>query len=497
MRRFAPYSGILVAAILGFAGTTHAADLSPRDGVVKKAPPRSAATTPPACSSLEEFITTNCQLNWSGITLYGTVDAGLGWQSHGAPFNGTAAVGETYLISKYSNNPHWGLAPNALSQSNVGVKGNEEFAPGWNFIFDLQAGFDPYSLRFADGPRSEAQNAGVALTNQSTNSDSSRAGQFYNSVGYLGVSSSTYGTLTLFRQNTLTLDGVFAYDPLGASYAFSPIGYQGITCGVGDTEDCRYSTSVKYRVNIGQFRLAALWQFGGYAQNNASNGAYQFQAGGDIPNLGKGTLSLDAIYSYVRDAVSIALAGNPVDAAGNPLPPFLPQVLTATISDDTSLMLLARYTNGPLKLYAGYEWIQYAPPSDPQVAFSDISGDFVCLGCAAINNTNINNTAFAAHDKILQVFWTGAKYAVTDKLDAMAGYYHYLQNSFGAVNCSTAALPTCSGTFDAVSLALDWKFAAKFDAYAGFMYSQVNNGLANGYLNHNAIDPTAGVRFQF
>jgi hypothetical protein len=79
----------------------------------------------------------------------------------------------------------------------------------------------------------------------------------------------------------------------------------------------------------------------------------------------------------------------------------------------------------------------------------------------------------------------------------MAGYYHYLQNSFGVVNCSTAALSTCSGTFDAVSLALDWKFAAKFDAYAGFMYSQVNNGLANGYLNRNAIDPTAGVRFQF
>jgi len=46
------------------------------------------------------------------------------------------------------------------------------------------------------------------------NTDSSRAGQFYNSVGYLGVTSATYGALTLFRQNSLTLDLVFAYDPL-------------------------------------------------------------------------------------------------------------------------------------------------------------------------------------------------------------------------------------------------------------------------------------------
>ena len=39
----------------------------------------------------------------------------------------------------------------------------------------------------------------------------------------------------------------------------------------------------------------------------------------------------------------------------NVLPAVLPQVLTATLSDDTSVMLLARYTHGPVKLFAGYE----------------------------------------------------------------------------------------------------------------------------------------------
>jgi predicted porin len=492
-------TGVSTAMMLVIAGAAYAADGS-GDGMVTKAAPAGTTNTPQqpgTCGSLEAFFVTSCPLTWNGITVYGTIDAGVTWQSHAAPFNGTAAVGQEYLISKNSNRALWGLAPNGLSQSNIGIKGNEPIAPGWAFVFDLEAGFDPYSLQFANGPGSVAQNAGIPLISQNSNADSSRAGQFYNSVGYVGVSSPTYGTLTVFRQNSLTLDGVFAYDPMGASYAFSPIGFQGITCGVGDTEDCRFSTSVKYRVDIGQFRVAALWQFGGYGQNNAADGAYQLQAGGDIHNLANGVLSLDAIYSYVRDAVSLGLAGNPLGPGGNPLPPFLPQVLTATISDDTSVMLLARYTNGPLKLYAGYEWIQFAPPSDPQTAFTDIAGDSLCLSCAAVNNTNISNTAFAAHDKILQVFWIGAKYAVTDKLDVTGAYYHYDQNSYGAVGCATAALATCSGTFDAISLAVDWRFAAKFDAYAGFMFSQVNNGLANGYLNRNTIDPTVGLRFRF
>jgi predicted porin len=290
-------------------------------------------------------------------------------------------------------------------------------------------------------------------------------------LGYLGVSSPTYGTLTAFRQNSLTLDGIAAYDPMALSNAFSPIGFSGTTCGVGDTEDCRFSTSLKYRLDISKLRFAALWQFGGYDLNNASNGAYQFQLGGDIPNLGQGALSLDAIYSFVRDAVSLGLAGNPLNAFGSPVPPFLPQVFTATISDDTSVMLLGRYTIGALKLYAGYEWIQFAPPSDPQTAFNDIGGNFLCIACADINNTNINNIAYSAHDKILQVLWTGARYSVTDNLDVIGAYYHYNQNSFGAVSCSSAALSTCSGTFDAISFAADWKFAKKFDAYAGLMYS--------------------------
>jgi predicted porin len=488
--------GVSVAMILGLAVAAYARQASAGDIMTTKAPPPPPTpSTPAACGNPWDFISTDCPLSWYGITVYGIVDTGVTWQSHGTPFNGTSAVGQEYLISRNSNRALWGLAPNGLSQSAIGIRGNEAFAPGWSFVFDVEAGFDPYSLQLANGPGSVAQNAGVPLTSQNANADSSRAGQFYNAVGYLGVSSPTYGTLTVFRQNTLTLDGVIAYDPMGASYAFSPIGWQGTTCGVGDTEDCRFSTAVKYRVDIGQARVAALWQFGGYNLNNAATGSYQFQIGGDIDKLAGGVLSLDAIGSYVQNAVAITLAGNT-------LPAVLPQVLTATLSDDSSVMLLARYSNGPVKLFAGYEYIQYAPPSDPYArgtGFSDIAGDFVCTGCAAYNNTNINNTAYNAGDRVLQIFWTGIKYSVTADLDVIGAYYHYDQPTYGApVNCAAAVTPaTCHGTFDAVSFAVDWRFAKKFDAYAGFMYSQVAGGLANGYLNRNTIDPTAGLRFRF
>src|SRR3984893_220703 len=260
--------------------------------------PATAASAPKPGTGLWDFIDTNCQLTWQGITVYGTIDAGVGWQSHGAPFDPRSAVGASYLIQKQNRSPLWSLAPNALSNSTIGIKGTKPIGGNFSVVFALDAVFAPYSFRLSDGPRSVAANAGVPQNQQTAFSDSSRAGQWYNGQGYVGVSSPTYGTLTVFRQNSLTLDAVFDYDPFGASYAFSPIGFQGITCGGGNTENCRNSTSLKYRINIDQFRAAALWQFGGYGQNNASNGAYQFGVGADFPTWGKDMLSVDVIYSH-------------------------------------------------------------------------------------------------------------------------------------------------------------------------------------------------------
>ena len=54
-----------------------------------------------------------------------------------------------------------------------------------------------------------------------------------------------------------------------------------------------------------------------------------------------------------------------------------------------------------------------------------------------------------------------------------------------------------SGTVDAASGLIDWKFAPKWDTYIGTFFSQFNGGLVNGYLVRNNLATTAGVRFRF
>ena len=57
--------------------------------------------------------------------------------------------------------------------------------------------------------------------------------------------------------------------------------------GAGDTEDARWTTAIKYRENIGNFRLAVMGQpvggaDGGYNAYNPNNGAVGAQIGGGL-----------------------------------------------------------------------------------------------------------------------------------------------------------------------------------------------------------------------
>jgi hypothetical protein len=46
-----------------------------------------ANAAPKTCTGVWDFIETDCQLTWYGITLYGAIDAGFGYQTHGAPLD--------------------------------------------------------------------------------------------------------------------------------------------------------------------------------------------------------------------------------------------------------------------------------------------------------------------------------------------------------------------------------------------------------------------------
>jgi hypothetical protein len=172
-------------------------------------------------------------LTWHGITLYGLVDMGVTYQNHGTPLNSLAGAPINYLISANSNGKYFGVGPNALSSSYIGLKGNQEIADGLSAVFNLQTQFNPESGKLSDGLGSIAQNTGLSLAQQNAFGDSSKNGQALNVAAYAGLSSPIYGTLTYGRQSALTSDGVVAYDPMGSSNAFSVIGFPGATGGGG------------------------------------------------------------------------------------------------------------------------------------------------------------------------------------------------------------------------------------------------------------------------
>ena len=95
------------------------------------------------------------------------------------------------------------------------------------------------------------------------------------------------------------------------------------------------------------------------------------------------------------------------------------------------------------------------------------------MGSTYGNMTAVTNVAYSAgcaarttcSDKVMQVMWTGAKYAVTKDFDVVGAYYHYIQNDYTSASCANlAAHSQCAGTFDAVSAVVDWRFAPKWDA---------------------------------
>jgi predicted porin len=491
--------------------TKRLADLEKRQQKLEKQQPMTQAGPAVASGNLAEAMAAdlpykaavkapaqaNDDLCWHGVCVYGDIDLGLTYQNHGAPLSSMAGAPLDYVVSKNSNGSYFGVGPNAMSNSFIGLRGKQEIADGLFAVFNLQTLFNPENGTLTNGIGSIQQNNGLSAAQQNAFGDSSKAGQAINNVAYAGLSSPIYGTLTFGRQTSLTSDAVVNYDPISGSNAFSVITYQGATGGAGDTENRVFDNSFEYRVNVGPVRFAVETQLqnGG---NSGTGNAFEGDVGFDYMGF-----SFDALGSKVDDAISAApLTAAQVGAINTSGIPVGIGSVAATVSDNTAFMLVAKYTIGPVKLYGGYEHIDYANPNNPLTPGAFIEGGYTV---GVPNNTNFTT------DKVLQVFWAGAKYSVRSDIDLTVAYYHEWQNSYVIGNgtnptgtCSSAVSAGCSGTLDAVSFVADWRLARHFDAYAGVMWSQVQNGLASGFLlagatgnKASSYDPTVGLRYQF
>ncbi len=430
-------------------------------------------------------------LTWNGITLYGTVDIGVEYVSHGAPLSQTWGPGLPSFIQNFSNHSIFSVNGNGLSQSKIGLSGVEPLfgSTDWSGVFRVETGFNPWSGRLVDGPGSLTVDNGKAAAVKISAGDSSRAGQALNGMAYAGVSSKTFGTLTFGRQNGLMLDLLTKYDPQQQAQAFSPIGLSGTGGGLGDTESNRVDNAVKYQLQIGPARFAYLHGFGsdGYWPQNSN----EVTLGMDLAGF-----SIDALYGQVHGEVAAASlsAANitTLNTAPQPLPGWsLSNTLAGTISDNTGYSVQASYNAKdyfPVKFYVGWERIKFNNPEHTDPVGTTIEGGYT-LGI-------VSNTAFNIQ-KILQISWAGIRWSVTPDFDLTGAFYGYNQKSFAANSCTNASATSCAGTMADVSLVGDYHFTKRFDAYAGVNYSKVQDGLASGFLFTSEYSPMVGVRFNF
>ena len=466
--------GVVAAAVLAATGLAQAQTTSP--------------TATPA--SADE------SLSWHGITLYGIVDVDFQYESHGAPLSNYFISGGSDIVQKNSNNAVSGITSNGMSQSRIGLQGKEPLHfMDWSAVFKLESYFNPASGQITDALKSVTINNGRSLANQSTNIDSSIAGQPFEQA-LVGISSPTWGTITFGRQNSTLADLIAKYDPQQTSYAFSLLGLSGTPAGGGDTQDRRLDASIKYdgrfldMVHVGlQYKTQ-----NSSAQNYASGGwgeafsAFEAAVGAEYAGA-----SADVFYTKVRDAVSVGTLSAAAVAA-LPTTFSVNNSLAGTISDNDSYGIMASYAVAPVPVtaYGGFQHITYMNPSIPLAPGFDDIGGYV-LG-------TVNNTAYAKGDKELNVYWLGARYAVTPQFTAAVAYYGEKQFAYASganAGCSNTVSGACNGNFNALSVSLDYHFTKRFDAYGGAMWSEVTHGLANGYLNTTMIDPTIGVRFSF
>jgi predicted porin len=486
-------------------------------------PAAAAAPTPAACASVQDFFATDCPLTWHGITLYGAYDIGVGWVSHGLPGNGYNYEGES-LVNRNGNHSQFLIAPNNLSQTGLGIKVREEFLPGSAVVLNASTGINPQSGQLANLAATNTSNAGLPRGSYSFAGDGARAGQAFNDEFYGGISSAPLGTLTFGRQRALGTDAMLAYDPAGGAYSFSFIGYNGLMAGGGDTQDTRWDEAMKYRVSHGPVHFGAMYKFvdgqGGCYSAAATwsaasctaetphNSAYGFDLGAAY-----GGLSADVVVQRIYQAISVV---NPLlgpESRAAPYQSTLNSINTnpinganligtsnteyGIVTDNTAVMVAAKYTWDPFKFFGGYEHIRQTNPANPLGIGATAQGGYLLSG---VEDNNLDSP------KIVQVLWTGVKYAFDSKTDITLSYYHELQNDFRVPSaCSPAAgfRSSCSGTLNEGSLYVDYHFTKRFDAYAGIAYSDVTGGLAIAiphgpgvpYYYDSNIAPTVGVRF--
>ncbi|ETF02236.1 porin [Advenella kashmirensis W13003] len=149
----------------------------------------------------------------TSVTLYGLVDAGIGYTQTKVTQDATADQAGSWTKTR-----NVGMVNGILNGNRWGLKGSEDLGNGTSAIFQVESGF----------------NLG--------NGKSAQGGRLFGRKAIIGLTGDSWGTLTLGRQYNVADDVVSGIDPFGTSVLFA-----GATDGAfGDSLSSRMDNSFKY-----------------------------------------------------------------------------------------------------------------------------------------------------------------------------------------------------------------------------------------------------------
>jgi len=432
------------------------------------------------------------------ISVYGTIDVGLGYQSAGVPSNGATGIEyQAFTTTRNLGGSQALVTENALEYSKLGIKLNEPITKDLALIGQAEAWINPLSGQLMDSCKSIAQNSGVPDAKQTATFDSAGCGQAFSRGLFAGIASKTYGTVTFGRQNTPFMAVLAAFDPQANAPAFSFIGYSGTLGGAGSTGASRWDNAVKYAYAHGPFHLTA--EFAAKSPDNGLPGSSWGITGG----LTYAGFSLDLGYEKENAVVSLrssddnaanALTNTQGAANGGDIWNSVNQNgLSAYLSKNTAFLAVGKYEmafsdKSKLTLFAGYEHFEKAYAANP---YAGIAG-YAQGGYPVAIDLEVTTTPKYDFE------WFGARYATARGLTISAAYYNahvgdwavgLTTNGAGplagvpaglSLGCGAAGL-LCAGSFHEASLIVDKAIHKHVDLYVGVNWSEVTNGLAYGF----------------
>ena len=342
----------------------------------------------------------------SSVTLYGIIDVGIGYTHN-------TAVAKSATNNSGNASTQVGFNNGTLSGSRWGLKGTEDLGGGLSTIFQLENGFSPTTGGF------------------------SSAGVEFNRQAYVGLSSTSYGTITFGRQYDPTVDMV---QPLTEDNYFGSIFG---TPGDVDNYDnnFRVSNTVKYvSPTFNGLQFEGIYGLGGVAGSVSSGQSYG--AGVSYTN---GGLGLAAAYFSAKTSSSTTFTSTTDSGTFG-------SVVNSGFAQSNSLNIGrvgGQYAFGPFTAGGSYSNVRYKPVS-----------------------------AFVAGNSKTEEFNSGAvflNYNLTPA--ALVGIGYNLTRSSGV----------SGATYHEVSLGSDYNLSKRTDVYLVGAWQKANGQTVQG----GAIVPAA------